>query len=50
MFLLGVLLVILRRPDAVTYPQFWAEDGSSWFADAYNSGAGSLLTSYRATW
>lgn len=46
MFALGVGLVILRRPDAVTYPQFWAEDGANWFADAYNTGAASLLQSY----
>lgn len=45
-FVIGVLLVICRRPDAVSYPQFWAEDGSSWFADAYNTGASSLLQSY----
>ena len=38
--------MILRRPDAVTYPQFWAEDGSNWFAEAYNTGAASLLQSY----
>ncbi|MGH7722914.1 MAG: hypothetical protein ACRENL_08830 [Candidatus Dormibacteria bacterium] len=43
---MGVLLVVLRRPDAVTNPQFWAEDGSRWFADAYNMGASSLLQSY----
>ena len=46
LFVVGVLLVIWRRPDAVTYPQFWAEDGSNWFADAYNMGASSLLRSY----
>jgi hypothetical protein len=46
MFAFGVALVILRRPDAVTYPQFWAEDGGNWFADAYNTGAASVLHSY----
>lgn len=34
---LGAALV-LRRPDAVTNPQFWAEDGQTWFAEAYNNG------------
>ncbi len=32
-------LLVLRRPDAVFYPQLWAEDGVVWFADAYNHGA-----------
>ncbi|MFN2568599.1 MAG: hypothetical protein ABR564_03235 [Candidatus Dormibacteria bacterium] len=41
--LIGFLLVlgtamVLRRPDAVVHPQFWAEDGRLWFADAYNDG------------
>ncbi len=38
MFLVGVGLVIARRPDSVSYPQFWAEDGSIWFRDAYTFG------------
>jgi hypothetical protein len=38
-------VIIWRRPDAVTYPQFWAEDGTYWFADAYNHGFSALLTS-----
>jgi hypothetical protein len=46
MFALGVGLVILRRHDAVTYPQFWAEDGKVWFADAYNSGVASIVRGY----
>jgi hypothetical protein len=45
MFAVGVGIVIWRRPDAVTYPQFWAEDGQSWFADAYNMGVASLFRS-----
>ncbi|MFC3716499.1 hypothetical protein ACFONC_10070 [Luteimonas soli] len=32
-------VVILRRPDAILDPQFWAEDGKIWFADAHNLGA-----------
>jgi len=35
--------IISRRPDAVTNPQFWAEDGHYWFAEAYNSGALHML-------
>lgn len=32
-------IVISRRADAVTNPQFYAEDGARWFADAYTYGA-----------
>lgn len=46
MFLLGVGLVISRRPDSVTYPQFWAEDGKLWFAGAYDVGAEALFRPY----
>jgi hypothetical protein len=35
LFVLGALLVISRRPDAITTPQFFAEDGAVFFADAY---------------
>lgn len=31
-------VIIYRRPDAVTMPQFWAEDGTFWFAESYNKG------------
>jgi hypothetical protein len=41
--LLAVAVVVARRPDAVLNPQFWAEDGTVWFADAYNRGLGTLL-------
>lgn len=34
-----VAIVIMRRPDAVMNPQFWAEDGKIWFANANNLGA-----------
>lgn len=37
-FLIAVLIIILRRPDAITNAQFWAEDGVVWFAKAYNEG------------
>jgi hypothetical protein len=37
-YLLAFSVVIARRPDAVFHAQFYAEDGSIWFADAYNYG------------
>src|SRR3954453_19860929 len=37
-FVLVCLAVISRRPDAFLNPQFFAEDGNIWFADAYNIG------------
>jgi hypothetical protein len=36
--LAGALILVLRRPDAILNPQFWAEDGKVWFANAYNLG------------
>src|SRR6476659_827700 len=30
--------VLSRRPDALLNPQFFAEDGNVWFAEAYNFG------------
>ncbi|MBX7061775.1 MAG: hypothetical protein K1X52_08955 [Pyrinomonadaceae bacterium] len=32
----AALIVISHRPDAVTDPQFWAEDGHMWYEQAYN--------------
>src|SRR5437764_4954451 len=37
-FALGFAVVVARRPDAISNPQFWAEDGKFWYADAYNTG------------
>jgi hypothetical protein len=37
-FVTGFAIVVLRRPDAILNPQFWAEDGAFWYADAYNKG------------
>src|SRR3546814_18564665 len=34
-----VAVVILRRPDVVLNPQFWAEDGKICFANVHNLGA-----------
>ncbi|TMD00069.1 MAG: hypothetical protein E6J03_12370 [Chloroflexi bacterium] len=42
--LLAVGILVARRPDAVLHPQFWAEDGKVYFADAYNRGTDALLT------
>jgi hypothetical protein len=36
--LFAVGLVISRRPDAIFHAQFYAEDGTVWFAQAYNEG------------
>jgi hypothetical protein len=37
-FLVAVLAVVSRRPDAIFHPQFFAEDGVFWYSDAYNLG------------
>jgi hypothetical protein len=40
------LLIISRRPDLISHPQFWAEDGNFWYSDAYNHGIRSLFYLY----
>jgi hypothetical protein len=42
-FLIAFLIVCSRRPDVILNPQFYAEDGAYWFADAYRFGLHSLL-------
>jgi hypothetical protein len=42
-FLAGLLVLFLRRPDALLNAQFYAEDGARWFADAYHIGWRCLL-------
>lgn len=37
-FAIALLLIFLRDPSLFTRPQFWAEDGKIWFAQAYNQG------------
>lgn len=37
-FIVALLAIFSREPSLFTYPQFWAEDGSVWYAQAYNSG------------
>jgi hypothetical protein len=39
MFTIAFTLVVARRPDALFNAQFYAEDGTVWYADAYNRGA-----------
>ena len=34
----GSLILYSRKPDSLLNPQFWAEDGRNWYADAYNVG------------
>jgi hypothetical protein len=47
LYLAAVVLVASRRPDGLTNPQFWAEDGTVWFAQAYNDGP---LTALLTPW
>lgn len=43
----AVAIVIAHRIDAITMPQFYAEDGNQWFSNAYNIGPiPSLLLSH----
>ena len=37
-FVFAALLIVLRDPSLFTKPQFWAEDGKVWYAQAYNEG------------
>lgn len=37
-FLTAIAAIFWRRPDALLNPQFYAEDGTTWFADAWNTG------------
>jgi hypothetical protein len=47
MFLVAFIIIISRRPDAILNPQFWAEDGTVFYAQAYNSGSlNSLFSPY----
>lgn len=44
----AVAVIFSRRPDALTTPQFYAEDGAQWFQDAYAMGAWqALFVSYQ---
>jgi hypothetical protein len=37
-FAIALVLVFLRDPSLFTHPQFWAEDGKVWYAQAYDQG------------
>lgn len=37
-FLLSFAIIVSRRPDVILRPQFWAEDGQLFYAQAYNAG------------
>jgi hypothetical protein len=41
-------VIVSRRPSSLTNPQFWAEDGRNWYADAYNHGVFYSLTTPEA--
>jgi hypothetical protein len=44
------LVIMLRKPEAFTHAQFWAEDGVLWFQDAYNKGFwGTVFLPYSGT-
>jgi|GEM_PF-3008712 len=46
-FLLCFIIIVSRRTDAILNPQFWAEDGTVFYADAYNRGIfGSFFLPY----
>lgn len=38
LFVIAFACIVLRRPDVLLTPQFWAEDGRIWFQNAYNIG------------
>jgi hypothetical protein len=42
-FLLAFLVLFSRRPDAILNPQFYAEDGTYWYVNAYQAGFHCLL-------
>lgn len=44
-FLITLVVMFYRRPDAFYAPQFWAEEGTAFYAEAFHEGAGSLFNS-----
>lgn len=46
LFILAALLLLLKSPDAVTAPQFWAEDGPVFFAFQFEQRWPQLLMPY----
>ena len=45
-FAIGCLIVVSRRPDALINPQFFAEDGTIWYAQAHDVGWRSLFSPF----
>ncbi|MFH0929742.1 MAG: hypothetical protein V1814_00635 [Candidatus Moraniibacteriota bacterium] len=39
LFIFSAAIVVTKRPDVITNPQFYAEDGTFWFSEAYNNGS-----------
>ncbi len=44
--ILSALIIFLRKSDSILNPQFWAEDGTVFFADQFNCGVSSLIKPY----
>lgn len=42
----GFLILASHRPDAVLNAQFWTEDGTTWYPQAYEQGAASIIKPY----
>ncbi|EHI1107471.1 glucosyl transferase [Escherichia coli] len=38
LFAFCFIIMVMRRPDLISNPQFWAEDGKIWYAQAHNLG------------
>ncbi len=38
-----VFIIVLRRPEAIFHPEFWAEDGFFWYKQAYDIGFPSIF-------
>lgn len=45
-FMLAFVLLVLKSPDALSTPQFWAEDGAVFFAEQFQHDWPRLLTPY----
>ncbi len=43
---IAILILIIRKSDSLINPQFWAEDGTIFFAQQYEYGAASIFTPY----
>lgn len=46
---LALLILFVRKPDSLTNPQLWAEDGNIFFAQQIEHGAGAHLRPYAGT-